>query len=123
MTSDMKRTVSHDGDIVKIDGKSVRMEYMVRASFWVDGCAVVLLDPDAFLDAPGGARKAPRKPINNLRAYAASGEMLWQAEQPEANDHYYMVESREPLVVLSFSAYRCDIELSSGRILEKTKLK
>ena len=123
MTTDRQRLVSHDGDIVKIDGKPLRMEYMVRDAFWADGCAVVLLDPDAFLDAPGGARKAPRKPIRNLRAYAPSGEVLWQAEQPEANDHYYLVESREPLVVLSFSAYRCDIELSSGRILEKTKLK
>ena len=123
MPSDKERAVFHDGDIVKIDGKPLRMEYMVRAAFWVDGHAVVLLDPDAFMDAPGGARKAPRKPINNLRAYAASGELLWQAEQPEANDHYYLVESRDPLVVLSFSAYRCDIELSRGRILEKTKLK
>ena len=123
MPSDKERAVSHDGDIVKINGKPVRMEYMVRDAFWADGCAVVLLDPDAFLDAPGGARKAPRKPVRNLRAYAPSGEVLWQAEQPEANDHYYHVESRDPLIVLSFSAYRCNIELSSGRILEKTKLK
>jgi len=123
MPSDKERAVSHDGDIVKINGKPVRMEYMVRDAFWADGCAVVLLDPDAFLDAPGGARKAPRKPVRNLRAYAPSGEVLWQAEQPEANDHYYRVESREPLVVLSFSAFRCDIDLSSGRILKKTSLK
>ena len=123
MSAEKKRAVTHDGDIVKIDGKPLRMEYMVRDAFWADGCAVVLLDPDAFLDAPGGARKAPRKPVRNLRAYAPSGEVLWQAEQPEANDHYYRVESREPLVVLSFSAFRCDIDLSSGRILKKTSLK
>ena len=80
--------------------------------------------PRRFSRRPAAAaRKAPRKPIKNLRAYAPSGEVLWQAEQPEANDHYYMVQSRDPLVVLSFSAYRCNIELASGRILEKTKLK
>ena len=123
MPSDLERAVSHDGDIVKIDGKSVRMQYMVRDAFWADGRAVVLLDPDAFLDAPGGARKAPRDPVKNLRAYSPSGEMLWQAEQPEANDHYYLVESRDPLVVLSFSAYRCAIDLASGRIMDRTKLK
>ena len=119
------RAVSHDGDIVKIDGKSVRMEYMVREAFWVDGRAVVLLDPHAFLDdiAFGKARRRPRDPVHNLRAYSPSGEMLWQAEQPQANDHYYLIESREPLVALSFSAYRCDIDLSSGRILDKKKLK
>ena len=124
MTSDKKRTVSHDGDIVKIDGRSVRMEYMVRDAFWADGRAIVLLDPDAFLDHPAyGGRKAPRNPVQNLRAYAPSGEMLWQAEQPEVNDHYYLVESRDPLVVLSFSAYRCAIDLASGRIMDRTKLK
>ena len=123
MPSDLERAVSHDGDIVKIDGKSVRMQYMVRDAFWADGRAVVLLDPDAFLDAPGGARKAPRDPVKNLRAYSPSGEMLWQAEQPEVNDHYYLVESRDPLVVLSFSAYRCAIDLASGRIMDRTKLK
>ncbi len=51
------------------------------------------------------------------------GEMLWQAEQPEADDHYYRIESREPLVALSFSAYRCDLDLSNGRILAKNRLK
>jgi hypothetical protein len=123
MPSDKERAVSHDGDIVKIDGKPLRMEYMVRDAFWADGRAVVLLDPDAFLDAPGGARKAPRDPVKNLRAYSPSGEMLWQAEQPEVDDHYYLIESREPLVALSFSAFRCDLDLSNGRILKKNRLK
>jgi hypothetical protein len=123
MPSDKERAVSHDGDIVKIDGKPLRMNHMVRDAFWAGGCAVVLLDPDTFLDEPGGARKAPRDPLKNLRAYSPSGEMLWQAEQPEADDHYYRIESREPLVALSFSAFRCDLDLSNGRILKKTSLK
>ncbi len=123
MRTDRKRTVSHDGDIVKIDGKPLRMDHMVRDAFWAGGHALVLLDPDAFLDEPGGARKQPRDPIRNLRAYAPSGELQWEAEQPEADDHYYLIESREPLVALSFSAYRCDLDLANGRILAKTKLK
>jgi hypothetical protein len=125
MRSDKERAVSYDGDIVKIDGKPVRMEYMVRDAFWADGRAVVLLDPGAFLDdiAFGKARLKPRDPVQNLRAYAPSGEMLWQAELPQMDDHYYLIESREPLVALSFSAYRCDLDLSNGRILNKEKLK
>jgi hypothetical protein len=100
------------------------MEYMVRDAFWVGGQAVVLLDPHAFLDDPAySARKAPRDPVRNLRAYAPSGELQWEAEQPEVQDHYYMIESREPLVALSFSAYRCDLDPASGRILAKTRLK
>ena len=33
------------------------------------------------------------------------------------------IESREPLVALSFSAFRCDIDPESGRILRKQYLK
>ena len=125
MRPDKDPAVSHDGDIVKIDGKPVRMEYMVRDAFWASGRAVVLLDPNAFLDKPayGVARRRSRDPVQNLRAYLPSGEMLWQAEQPELDDHYYRIESHEPLVALSFSAYRCDLDLSNGRILKKKKLK
>jgi hypothetical protein len=123
MTADRQRKVIHDGDTVRIDGKPVRMEYMVRDAFWAGGRAIVLLNPDAFLDAPGGARKRSRNPVHNLRAYLPSGALQWQAEQPELDDHYYLIESREPLVALSFSAYRCDLDLKSGRILRKQKLK
>ena len=124
MRSDKNRTVTHDGDIVKISGKPLRMEYMVRDAFWAAGHAIVLLDPHAFLDDPAyGGRKAPRHPPKNLRAYAPSGELQWEAQQPEVQDHYYMIESREPLVALSFSGFRCDIDLASGRILAKEKLK
>lgn len=125
MPTDKQRVVTHDGDIVKIDGKSVRMEYMVRDAFWADGRAVVLLNPDAYLDniAYGQARRRSRDPVQNLRAYSPSGELLWQAEQPETDDHYYRIESRQPLVALSFSAYRCDLDLANGRILAKHHLK
>jgi hypothetical protein len=124
MRHDKERAVVHDGDIVRIDGKPVRMEYMVRDAFWAGGRAVVLLDPNAFLDHPAyGGRRAPRDPIQNLRAYTPAGEVQWQAQQPEMNDHYYLIESREPLVALSFSGYRCDIDLRNGRITKKKKLK
>jgi hypothetical protein len=123
MAADRHHAIAHEGDIVRIDGKPVRMEYMIRDAFWADGQVVVLLDPNAFLDAPGGARKAPRDPVKNLRAYSASGELRWQADQPEADDHYYLIESHDPLVALSFSAYRCDVDLANGRIVKKEKLK
>lgn len=123
MAAEPARSVTHDGDIVRIDGKPLRMDHMVRDAWWADGCAIVLLDPNVFLDEPGGARRRPRDPVKNLRAYAPSGELLWEAEQPEHEDHYYLIESRKPLVALSFSAYRCDIDLATGRILSKEKLK
>jgi hypothetical protein len=124
MAAEKSRAVTHDGDIVKIDGKPVRMEYLVRDAFWAGGHAIVLLDPDAYFDDPAyGGRKAPREVVKNLRAYAPSGELRWEAGQPEFQDHYYLIECHEPLVALSFSAYRCDIDLASGRILGKKILK
>jgi hypothetical protein len=124
MAASKGAAVTHDGDIVRIQGRPVRMDFMVRDAFWAGDRAVVLLNPDAYLDDPayGAQRRRSRDPIRNLRAYAASGELLWQAELPEFEDHYYMIENREPLVALSFSGHRCDLELETGRILRKTKL-
>ena len=118
-----QHAVTHDGDIVRVGGKPLRMEYMVRDAFWANGRAIVLLDPTAFLDDPAyGSRKRSRDPVQNLRAYSPSGKLLWQAEQPELDDHYYMIEKQEPLVALSFSAYRCDVDLATGRILRKERV-
>ena len=97
------------------------MEYMVRDAFWADGRAIVLLDPDAFLDMPtyGVARRRAASRCRTFAPIRPPARMLWQAEQPEVDDHYYRIESREPLVALSFSAFRCDLDLSNGRILKK----
>jgi hypothetical protein len=124
MRAEKQKDVSHDGDIVKVAGRALRMEYMVRDAFWADDRAIVLLDPTAFLDHPAyGSRKRSRNPVHNLRAYSPSGKLLWQAEQPELDDHYYMIENQAPLVALSFSAFRCDVDLETGRILRKESLK
>ncbi len=125
MPGSKKTAVSHDGDIVKIDGRPVRMDFMVRDAFWAGGHAVVLLDPQAYLDSPtyGAQRRRSRDPVRNLRAYAPSGELRWQAELPEFEDHYYRIECHEPLVALSFSAFRCELDLANGRIRKKTRLK
>lgn len=101
------------------------MDYMIRDAFWTHGRAIVLLNPDAYLDNPayGSQRRKSRKPVQNLRAYSEAGEMLWQAEQPEFEDHYCRVESRQPLVALSFSAFRCEIDPATGRIVSRQRLK
>ena len=123
--ADSAYTVSHDGDIVRVAGRALRMEYMVLDAFWAHGRVIVLLDPTAYLDsvAYSGGRRRSRDSLLNLRAYSPGGELLWQAEQPLPEDHYYKVESRDPLCALSFSAYRCDIDPESGRIVGKQLLR
>lgn len=119
------RTVTFDGDIIKIDGKPTRMTYMVREAFWAHECAIVLLDPNAYMDLPafGAQRRRSRNPVHNLRAYSAAGELLWQAQQPKSSDHYYRIESQDPLIALSFSGFRCEIDVGSGEILTKQNIK
>lgn len=125
MGNEKGHSVTHEGDILRINGHPTRIDYMIRDAFWAHGRAIVLLNPDAYLDNPayGAQRRRSRKPVQNLRAYSPAGELLWQAEQPELADHYYRIENREPLVALSFSAFRCDIDPESGRILRKHCLK
>ena len=120
-----KHAVTFDGDIIRIDGRPKRMNFMVRDAFWAHDRAIVLLDPNAYLDVPTyhAQRRKPRRPTQNLHAYSPSGELLWQAEQPESSDHYYLIESHEPLVALSFSAFRCDLDPKTGKILRKTNVK
>ena len=123
--ADTAYSVSHDGDIVRVAGRALRMEYMVLDAFWAHGRVIVLLDPAAYLDsvAYSRGRRKSRDPLLNLRAYAPGGELLWQAEQPLPEDHYYRIESRDPLQVLSFSAFRCNIDPESGRIASKQSLR
>jgi hypothetical protein len=125
MPNNKQRTVTFDGDIIRIDGKPKRLTFMVRDAFWAHDCAIVLLDPKAFLDLPTyhAQRRKPRKPARNLCAYSAAGELLWQAEQPQTADHYYLIESKDPLVALSFSAFRCMLDPASGKILRKQNVK
>ena len=123
--ADTAYSVTHDGDIVRVAGRAIRMEYMVLDAFWAHSRVLVLLDPAAYLDsvAYSRGRRKSRDPLQNLRAYSPGGEVLWQAEQPLPEDHYYKVESRDPLRVLSYSAFRCDIDPETGRIAGKQSLK
>jgi len=122
--ADTTHSVAHDGDIVRVSGRALRMEYMVLDAFWSHGRVIVLLDPAAYLDqvAYSGGRHKSRHPLRNLRAYSPGGELLWQAEQPLPEDYYYRIESREPLTALSLSAFRCDIDPESGRIAGKQSI-
>lgn len=106
--------------LLHIGGKAVELDYTVRDSFELDGRVIVLIDPDDYLDDPDYPKERRRghDALRNLRAYSVSGELLWEAEFPEPADYYYKVVSRDPLVALSFSSYRCRLDPATGRILE-----
>ena len=109
-----------DGSAIEIGQVRVQMPCQVKEAFCFEGRTIVLLDPDAYLTDPDfpAERRRGNDPLRNLRAYSTSGELLWEAEFPEPADYYYRIVSRSPLVVLSFSSYRCRIDPETGRILE-----
>lgn len=117
--------ISHAGRAVTVDGETWVTEYPVKEAFALAKAVCVLLDPDAYLSDASYSRERRRGngALRNLRAYSPTGELLWEAEFPEAADYYYRVVSREPLTVLSFSSYRCRIDPESGRIVEAEFMK
>lgn len=110
---------------VTFNGTTLTLDHAIREAFELDGRVIVLIDPDDYLADPGyeQARRRGDESLRNLRAYSASGELLWEAEFPEAADYYYRIVSRQPLVALSFSSYRCRIDPASGRIAEAEFIK
>jgi hypothetical protein len=101
-------------------GDAFPTDYSAREVFDLDDRVIVLLDPDEYLADPDypKERRRGKDPLRNLRAYSKSGNLLWEAEFPEPADYYYKIVSRTPLVALSFSSYRCQIDPETGCILE-----
>jgi hypothetical protein len=117
--------ISHAGCAVTVDGVTWATEYPVKEAFTLAKAVCVLLEPDAYLSDTGYSKERRRGngALRNLRAYSPTGDLLWEAEFPEPADYYYRIVSREPLVALSFSSYRCRIDPGSGRIVESEFMK
>lgn len=115
------KAVTYQGRTVTVDGTSYTMPYEIREAFGLDEIAIVLLDPNAYLNDPtyGKERRRGVNPLHNLFGIDNSGRVLWEAEFAEAVDYYYRVASRSPLVALSFSSFRCEIDPFTGKIVKK----
>lgn len=117
--------VTFQGNRVATRQGEFELEYPIREAFECEGRVVVLLEPDAMLADPAYTpqRRRGEGALPNLLAYSPAGERLWAASFPEPADYYYRVVSRQPLVVLSFSSWRCWIDLADGSIVRKEWLK
>jgi hypothetical protein len=99
---------------IEVDGQWVQLEHPIQDAFRDGDRTVVLFDPDS---APGA--------FANLICLGRDGKRLWQADLPERGraDVYYRISSRRPLVVNSFSSYKCEIDRATGRIIGKEFMK
>lgn len=115
--------VTYDDKKLNIDGKVVETPWPIREAFTIEGNVIVLMDQFADLKGPvldiREVRKIPKG--RNLFCYSLNGSVLWQAEFPTRSmeDYYYSISSRSPLVVNSFSSYRCEIDPQNGKIIRK----
>jgi hypothetical protein len=116
--------ITYNGSKFEIDGKAVEVPSPIREAFALKGEVIVLMDQFADLKGPildiREVRSAPKG--TNLFCYSSDGVVLWKAELPtegNAEDYYYRVSSRSPLVVNSFSSYRCEIDSATGKIIRK----
>ena len=119
------KNITYAGNELVLDGGSILTEFPIQDAVDLGQRIVVLLDPDSYLGDPayGKDRRRGNNPVRNLRAYARSGELLWEADFPEQADYYYRLVSSVPLVALSFSSYECQIDPQTGWIISKKFLK
>lgn len=120
--------LTFNGSLLTIDDTVVETPSPIREAF-VDGRRILVL-MDHFADLKGpvldikAVRNAPKG--TNFFCYSSDGVLLWKAELPVGNedeDYYYRISSRSPLVVNSFSSYRCEINPEAGKIVRKTFFK
>jgi hypothetical protein len=118
-------SISFHGRTLNIGDQSILLDWPVLEAIEEGGQVFVLFDPDSYILDPNykKIRRQGSPAIRNLVAYARNGERIWEAELPEQVDYYYRIVSSKPLVVNSFSSYRCEIRTDDGRILTKEFLK
>ena len=105
--------IAYTKNRLEIDGETWTLEFSVLDAFEFCDGIIVLFHPDEGIKMSGQ--------FANLVCLAKTGEKKWVAELPtvKSADAYYRISSREPLVVNSFCSYRCEIDLSTGKIIQK----
>lgn len=114
--------VAYEGKNLTIDQQVCSMPYEVREAFALKDKIIVLIDPNSYLTDPDYSKERRRgdNPFRNLIALSLDGKaVLWEAEFPDKVDYFYKIISKEPLVVNSFSSYRCEIDINTGKIIKK----
>ena len=114
-------TVSFQENFLVIDGQSKQFPWAILDAIELTDKVIVLFDPDSYLVDPNykvmRLKGAPS--YKNLIAFTKGGVKLWEAEFPRASDYYHRITSAVPLIVYSFSSYKCEIDPISGTIKSK----
>jgi hypothetical protein len=109
--------VQFAGKSIFINGGVVDVAHPVSDAFLADGKVIILFDPDSY--------NAKFGQFQNLIALSPEGVVLWAAELPTtiSSDRYYRIVSRVPLLADSTQSFECEIDLSTGKIQQKSFFK
>jgi hypothetical protein len=104
--------ISYQKNKLEINGQFFVLDYPIKKVLQIKDFVVVLLDPDSYTLKFGQ--------FPNLRCYDAGGSFRWTAELPTnySGEHYYDIYiENEKIMANSFSFSNCEIDISSGNIL------
>jgi hypothetical protein len=119
----MAGKLTFSGKSLEVDGRTLETRWAVQQAYAIGNKIIVLLDVFSTVDGlPRDIhemRKSPRE--RNLQCFCENGQLLWEAEFPEDDgaDYYYSVTPSTPLIASSFSSYRCEIDLNTGKVLRR----
>ena len=103
--------LSHEKDVLVINGCPFTLEFVILESFVVGSTVVVWFDPGQALSVIDGFR--------NICGYDLQGRLLWRCELPvsESMEACVGLISKDPIIAYTFCGYRCQIDHKTGRIV------
>lgn len=107
--------VSYKDRSISVDGSTWETGHLIKDVFQLGEILFVIFDYRAY------EKSVPAK---NLVAYTKNGDLIWAAENPTeagSDGYIHFIDKMDgALWVRNFNGYECRIDLSNGRILEKT---
>jgi hypothetical protein len=102
---------------ILLSGSVIELDYPILEVYQLADRILVLYDPDTYNLAFGQ--------FKNLLCLNLKGGKLWEAELPttQSGDCYYKIKSVNPLIAYSINSYICEIDIVSGKILNKEFIK
>jgi hypothetical protein len=104
--------ISYEKNKLKINGKTLVLDYPIKKTLEMNGLIFVLLDPDSYTLKYGQ--------FSNLTGYEINGSFLWTAELPSnyPGDRYHNIYIEEGKLKAHSPNYtNCEIDMVSGKVL------
>ena len=106
------KNVTFEGQTLRIDGISIRLDYNIAETRIVDDLAIVILKFDEL---------APKhRQFQNCIAYDKDGKQIWIAEHPtsQSADSYVNFMDGNDNRLWNFGCFVCSLDFKTGKLLD-----